>query len=122
MFEGFTQGIRRVIFLALDEASHYGSPYIEPEHLLLGLLREDQSLANRLAQEQIVEPDVRVEIERRITRRAPLSKSVEVPLSNACKNVLKFAADAAIKLGHRCVETEHLLIIRPGYEYRRTTT
>jgi ATP-dependent Clp protease ATP-binding subunit ClpC len=108
--------------LALDEASHYGSPYIEPEHLLLGLLREDQSLANRLAKEQIVEPDVRVEIERRITRRAPLSKSVEVPLSNACKNVLKFAADAAIKLGHRCVETEHLLIIRHGYEYRRTTT
>jgi ATP-dependent Clp protease ATP-binding subunit ClpC len=110
MFERFTQGARRVIFFARNEASNYGSPYIETEHLLLGLLREDQSLANRLAKEHIVEPGVRAEIERRITRREPFSTSVEVPLSNECKNILKFAADAVKKLGHRWVGTEHLLM------------
>ncbi len=47
MFERYTEKARRVIFFARYEASQYGSPYIETEHLLLGLLREDKALANR---------------------------------------------------------------------------
>ena len=47
MFEKYTEKARRVIFFARYEASQYGSPYIETEHLLLGLLREDKALANR---------------------------------------------------------------------------
>jgi ATP-dependent Clp protease ATP-binding subunit ClpA len=39
---------RRVIFYARYEASQYGSPYIETEHLLLGLLREDAALTRRV--------------------------------------------------------------------------
>ena len=41
MFERYTEKARRVIFYARYEASMFGSPYIETEHLLLGLLRED---------------------------------------------------------------------------------
>lgn len=110
MFERYTEKARRVIFFARYEASNYGSPCIETEHLLLGLLREDHALANRLAKEHNVEPEIRTEIERRITRRERFSTSVEVPLSDECERVLKFAADAAAKLGHRWVETEHLLL------------
>jgi len=47
MFERYTEKARRVIFFARYEASQFGSPYIETEHLLLGLLREDKQLANR---------------------------------------------------------------------------
>jgi ATP-dependent Clp protease ATP-binding subunit ClpC len=47
MFERYTEKARRVIFFARYEASQFGSPYIETEHLLLGLLREDKALANR---------------------------------------------------------------------------
>ena len=47
MFERYTEKARRVIFFARYEASQYGSPYIETEHLLLGLMREDKALANR---------------------------------------------------------------------------
>ncbi len=50
MFERYTEKARRVVFFARFEASQYGSPYIETEHLLLGLLREDQSLVKRLNQ------------------------------------------------------------------------
>ena len=46
MFERYTEKARRVIFFARYEASQFGSPYIETEHLLLGLLREDKQLAN----------------------------------------------------------------------------
>lgn len=47
MFERYTEKARRVIFFARYEASQYGSPCIETEHLLLGLLREDKALTHR---------------------------------------------------------------------------
>ena len=45
MFERYTEKARRVIFFARYEASQFGSPYIETEHLLLGLLRDEHSTA-----------------------------------------------------------------------------
>jgi hypothetical protein len=47
MFERYTQKARRVMFFARYEASQYGSPYIESECLLLGVLREDLALVTR---------------------------------------------------------------------------
>jgi len=47
MFERYTEKARRVIFFARDEASNFGTPCIETEHLLLGLLREDRALTHR---------------------------------------------------------------------------
>ena len=43
MFERYTEKARRVIFFARYEASQFGSPCIETEHLLLGLLRANAS-------------------------------------------------------------------------------
>ncbi len=47
MFERYTEKARRVIFFARYEASQFGAPAIEPEHLLLGLMREDKTLTGR---------------------------------------------------------------------------
>jgi ATP-dependent Clp protease ATP-binding subunit ClpC len=47
MFERYTEKARRVIFFARYEATQYGNPYIETEHLLLGLFREDRRLAQK---------------------------------------------------------------------------
>ena len=47
MFERYTEKARRIIFFARYEASQYGSPYIETEHLLLGIVREDKALSFR---------------------------------------------------------------------------
>ena len=49
MFERYSETARRVIFFARYEASTYGSPYIETEHILLGVLREDRALLNQLS-------------------------------------------------------------------------
>jgi ATP-dependent Clp protease ATP-binding subunit ClpA len=57
-----------------------------------------------------VEPEIRAEIEKQITRRERFSIVVEIPLSEECRSILRFAADAAAKLGHRSVGTEHLLL------------
>jgi len=110
VFERYTEKARRVIFFARYEASQYGSPYIETEHLLLGLLREDKALANRFLRTHGSIESIRKEIEARITVRERISTSVEVPLSQECKRILNFAAEEAERLGHKHVGTEHLLL------------
>jgi len=110
MFERYTEKARRVIFFARYEASQYGSPYIETEHLLLGLLREDRALAKRFLGEVNSEEGIRAEIEKHITPRERLSTSVEVPLTLESKKILNLAAEEADRLGHRHIGTEHVLL------------
>ena len=75
MLERFTEKARRVIFFARYEASQYGSPCIETEHLLLGLVREDKALANRYLRAHGSIESIRKEIESRITIRERISTS-----------------------------------------------
>jgi len=116
MFERYTERARRVIFFARYEASQYGSPYIETEHLLLGLLREDRVLVKRFLGEVNAEEGIRTEIERHITLKERISTSVEVPLTIESTRVLKMAAEEADRLGHRHVGTEHILLGLLGVE------
>jgi hypothetical protein len=116
MFERFTQQARRVVFFARYEASEYGSPYIETEHLLLGLLREDQALARMFLGQGDVQAQIRAEIERHFTRRERISTSVEVPLTGDCQKVLNLAVEESDRLGQRYVRTEHILLGMLGVE------
>ena len=110
MFERYTEKARRVIFYARYEASQFGSPYIESEHLLLGILREDKATTRRLLPSLESEESIRKQIERHTTIREKVSTSVDLPLSNECKRVLAYAADEAMQLTHRHIGTEHLLL------------
>jgi uncharacterized protein (TIGR02246 family) len=110
MFERYTEKARRVIFFARYEASQYGSPYIETEHLLLGLLREDHTLARKFLSEKGGEQSIREEIESQIKRGERISTSVEMPLSAECKRILNEAAEEAERLGNKNIGTEHLLL------------
>lgn len=117
MFERYTEKARRVIFFARYEASEYGSAYIESEHLLLGLARENKELI-RTALPNLDSPGktIRAEIEARIGRRPRISTSVEMPLTQECKHILDFAAEEAERLAQKYVGTDHLLlgILREG--------
>ncbi len=110
MFERYTEKARRVIFFARYEASQFGSPYIETEHLLLGLLREDKALTNRFLRSHASVESIRKQIEGHTTIREKVSTSVDLPLSNECKRVLAYAAEEAERLSHRHIGTEHLLL------------
>jgi ATP-dependent Clp protease ATP-binding subunit ClpC len=110
MFERYTEKARRVIFFARYEASQYGSPYIETEHLLLGLLREDKALASRFLRSASAVDSIRKQIEAHTTIREKVSTSVDLPLSHECKRVLAYAAEEAERLNHRHIGTEHLLL------------
>jgi ATP-dependent Clp protease ATP-binding subunit ClpC len=110
MFERYTEKARRVIFFARYEASQFGSPVIEPEHLLLGLLREDKALTNRFLRSHASVEAIRKQIEANTTVRDKVSTSVDLPLSNESKRVLAYAAEEAMRLSHKHIGTEHLLL------------
>ena len=110
MFERYTEKARRVIFFARYEASQFGSPYIETEHLLLGLLREDKALTNRFLRSHASIESIRKQIEGHAAVREKVSTSVDLPLSHECKRVLAYAAEEAERLSHKHIGTEHLLL------------
>ena len=88
MFERYTEKARRVIFFARYEASQFGSHFIETEHLLLGLLREDKALTNRFFPGHRRPEEIRKIIEENTVVRETVSTSVDLPLSNEAKRIL----------------------------------
>jgi ATP-dependent Clp protease ATP-binding subunit ClpC len=111
MFERYTEKARRVIFFARYEASQFGAPAIEPEHLLLGLMREDKTLTGRFfPRAQVSIEAIRKEIEGRTLLREKISTSVELPLAPETKRVLAYAHEESDRLQHRHIGTEHLLL------------
>ena len=112
MFERYTERSRRVIFFARYEALQYGSPVIAPEHILLGLMREDKTLSNRFFpfRTPITVDTIRRDVEERITLRDRIPQSSELHLSNATKQVLFYANEESRQLRNRHLGPEHLLL------------
>src|SRR5277367_5341404 len=110
MFEKFTEKARRVVFFARYEASQYGSPHIETEHLLLGLIREDKALTNRFLGLPGTGEAIRRRIDQHTTTREKIHTSVDLPLSNENKRVLAYASEEAERLLHKHIGREHLLL------------
>jgi ATP-dependent Clp protease ATP-binding subunit ClpC len=112
MFERYTERSRRVIFFARYEALQYGSPTIAPEHILLGLMREDKTLSNRFFpfRTPITVDTIRRDVEERITLRDRIPQSSELHLSGATKQVLFYAADESRQLRNRHIGPEHLML------------
>jgi hypothetical protein len=109
MFERYTERARRVIFFARYEATQFGSTIIQPEHLLIGLIREAPSTIARFA--KVPPLSVRHEIEKRLAIHFPkTSVAFDLPLSEECKRTLAYAWEEATALGHRHVGTEHFLL------------
>jgi hypothetical protein len=110
MFERYTEKARRTIFFARYEASQFGSSYIETEHLLLGLLREDKALANQFLGSFADLEALRHSIEQRTKRGLKIATSVDLPLSHECKRALAYGAEEAQRMDHKHIGTPHLLL------------
>jgi Protein of unknown function (DUF1343)/Clp amino terminal domain, pathogenicity island component len=111
MFERYTEHARRVIFFARYEASIFGTSMIEPEHILLGLTREDKSLFKRfLPGGESSLPSLRGRIEQHCAPKARVPTSVEIPLAPETKRVLHYSHEESDRLQNRHIGTEHLLL------------
>jgi len=110
MFERYTEKARRTIFFARYEASQFGSPYIETEHLLLGLLKVDKALANLFFRSHAAIESIHKQIEAYTTIGEKMSTSVDLPLSRECVEVLTFATMEAERLSDAHIGTPHLVL------------
>jgi ATP-dependent Clp protease ATP-binding subunit ClpC len=112
MFERYTEKARRVIFFARYEALQYGSQIILPEHILLGLMREDKTLSARFFpfRKNITVETVRREVEERIVLRERIPQSAELHLSSETKRILILANEESRYLENRHIGPEHLLL------------
>jgi hypothetical protein len=109
MFERYTEKARRVIFFARYEASHYGAPAIDTEHLLLGLVREEKLVGSRWLPS--AKPDlIRTRVDAWAPRGEPILTSVDLPLTEASNRVLFHSRDEADRLNSKHIGTEHLLL------------
>jgi ATP-dependent Clp protease ATP-binding subunit ClpC len=110
MFERFTDRARRVVVLAQDEARLLKHEYIGTEHLLLGLLREDNGLAIQVLQAAGVTPgETRTRVLARVQagRKSP---SGHIPFTPQAKKALEMSLRESLELGDSYIGTEHLLL------------
>ena len=110
MFGAMTEKARRSIFFARYEASQAASMAIETEHLLLGVLREDQALARRLFPDVAKIEEIRTEIGHRKPARTKVSTSVDLPLSEDVREALALANEEADRLKHHEMGTRHVVV------------
>ncbi|MDD4986071.1 MAG: Clp protease N-terminal domain-containing protein, partial [Dehalococcoidales bacterium] len=109
-FEKFSERARRVLTLAQEEAQHLNHNYIDTEHILLGLVREEEGVGARvLVSLGIGLSKVRQAVEF-VVGRGTKPASGETGLTPRAKRVIELAIDEARQLGHNYIGTEHLLL------------
>jgi hypothetical protein len=108
MFERFSEKARRAIFFGRYEASKSGSERMEPEHLLLGLIREEQGLGPELSRD--VRLEIRKRVESRIQPTERISTSVDLPFSPVMQRILARAIEEAEQLHASEADSGHLLL------------
>jgi ATP-dependent Clp protease ATP-binding subunit ClpA len=116
MFERFTHPARKVVVHAQDEARMLNHDYIGTEHILLGLLREEEGIAAQVLGDLGIRLEgAREEVETLIGRgKGP--QLGHIPFTPRAKKVLELALRDAIQIGHTDIGTEHLLLglVREG--------
>ncbi|HEU0193032.1 MAG TPA: ATP-dependent Clp protease ATP-binding subunit [Gaiellales bacterium] len=110
MFERFTERARQVVVLAQDEARTLKHNYIGTEHILLGLLREEEGLAARVLDSlDITVEEVRAQVARIVGQGDEVTTG-QIPFTPRAKKVLELALREALSLGHNYIGTEHILL------------
>ena len=116
-FDKFTKRARRVLILAQEEAQRLNHNYIGTEHLLLGLIREENGVAIKVLQELGVRPQrVKDMVERTVGQGQRTMFSSKLSLTPRTKRVIELAFDEARRMGYHYIGTEHLLLglVREG--------
>ena len=109
-FEKFSERARRVLTLAQEEAQQLNHNYIDTEHILLGLAREDEGVAAKVLGALGVSPNkVRTKVDGYIGHSEKPATG-ETGLTPRAKRVIELAIDEARHLGQGYIGTEHLLL------------
>jgi len=117
MNDKFTERVRKVIYLARDEANRLQHEYIGTEHILLGIIREGEGIAARVLKKMGLNLEqIQKAIENIVHPTGDTLTLGEIPLTPRAKRILELSVEEARLLNHNYVGTEHLLLglIREG--------
>jgi ATP-dependent Clp protease ATP-binding subunit ClpC len=110
VFERFTARARQVVVLAQDEARALKHNYIGTEHILLGLLREEEGPAARVLESlDITVEEMRAQVARIVGQGDEVTTG-QIPFTPRGKKVLELSLREAVSLGHKYIGTEHILL------------
>jgi len=110
MWRQLTEQGRRALFAAQEEADRRGENRVQPEHLLLGVLRDENSGARRLLEEMGTSPDEIAEETRRLLVPGPGRDGAPLRLDPRSAQALKLAQSEAERVRAKFVGPEHLLL------------
>lgn len=115
-FDKFTKRARRVLTFAQEEAQRLNHNYIGTEHILLGLIREEEGLAAKVLRDLGLDQTRVRQVIEEIVGRGQASPGTRLSLTPRTKRVIELAVDEARRMGHHYIGTEHLLLglIREG--------
>ncbi len=116
MFERMTDRARRVVVLAQEEARLLNHAYIGTEHILLGMLREEEGIGcQALVRHGMSLAAARTKVVEVIGEGVE-SPAGHIPFTPRAKKILEFSLREALQLGHNYIGTEHILLgmVREG--------
>jgi hypothetical protein len=109
-FSRFTMRARHVVVLAEERARDLRHGQVDTEHLLLGLLGEEEGLGGKV----VISAAGSREAAENVVREALVPGSdnprTHIPYSELSKSVLKATLDVALEMGHNYIGTEHILL------------
>jgi ATP-dependent Clp protease ATP-binding subunit ClpC len=108
----FTEGVRKVLAMAREEAVRLHHEYVGTEHMLLAMLRHDEGMGMSVLTALDADTDaLRAQIETTVkTGKATSHTGPDLPYTNRAKVVLEMSMKEARDLGHSYVGSEHLLL------------
>ncbi len=110
MFERFTDRARRVVVLAQEESQRLSHNYIGSEHLLLGLLAEQEGVAARALESLNVTLTAAREQVEEIIGPGQQTPRGHIPFTPRAKKILELALREALTMGSEVIDTQHLLL------------
>jgi len=110
MFKRYTEKAKRAIMIAQEEAINLNHDYIGTEHILIGLIKEEEGVASQVLRQLGVNLDKVVEEVERLVGKGEYQQVGEIAFTPRAKKVLELASQEASQLKNNYIGTEHILL------------
>ena len=112
----FTPRAEEALRLAQEAAEEMGHGYVGTEHILLGLMREENGIAHRVMREYGMTEDMICTVLERSVGKGLSGAAPSQGLTPRAKSAVELAVSEAMRMGAACIGTEHLLmgLLREG--------
>ncbi|MGB2782878.1 MAG: ATP-dependent Clp protease ATP-binding subunit [Atribacterota bacterium] len=110
MFKRYTEKAKKVVMIAQEEAMNLNHDYIGTEHILIGLIKEEEGVASQVLKQLGVNADKVIEEVEQLVGKGEYQQVDEIAFTPRSKKVLELASQEATQLKNNYIDTEHILL------------